>query len=75
MAKTNTIVGLKKLSENINAYITAVEKGQSFIVVKKSKPVFRISAVEEADELWEPAIDFTKMKKGGIAIDQLLARL
>ena len=43
--------------------------------VKKSKPVFKISSPTEADELWEQVINFTKIKKGGINIDQLLARL
>ena len=70
-----SIVGLKELRENIETYINAVEKGQSFIVVRKSKPVFKISSLEEADELWEPVIDFTKIKKGGIALNQLLSRL
>ena len=76
MKKFNhSIVGLKALRENIDTYITAVEKGQSFIVVRKSKPVFKISSLEETDELWEPVIDFTKIKKGGIALGQLLSRL
>ena len=76
MKKTNhLIVGLKALRENIDAYITAVEKGKSFVVVRKSKPVFKISSLEEADELWEPIVDFTKIKKGGIALNQLLSRL
>ncbi len=71
----HSLVGLKELRENIDTYINAVEKGQSFIVVRKSKPVFKISSLEEADELWEPVIDFTKIKKGGIALNQLLSRL
>lgn len=70
-----SIVGLKELRENINAYINAVKKGRSFIVVKKSKPVFKISSLAEADESWEPIIDFTKIRKGGIGINQLLSRL
>jgi len=70
-----TIVGLKELRENIEAYIEAIKKGKSFIVVRKSKPVFRISSVDELDSLWEPVVDFTKIKKGGIAIDELLSRL
>ena len=69
------IVGLKELRENIDTYINAVEKGQSFIVVRKSKPVFKISSLDQADELWEPIVDFTKIKKGGIALNQLLSRL
>jgi hypothetical protein len=44
-------------------------------VVRKSKPVFKISSLREADELWEQMIDFTKIKKGGVAISQLLSRL
>ena len=70
-----SIVGLKELRENIDTYINAVEKGKSFVVVRKSKPVFKISSLQEADELWEQIIDFTKIKKGGIAINQLISRL
>jgi prevent-host-death family protein len=71
----HSIVGLKELRENIDTYIDAVEKGKSFVVVRKSKPVFKISSPKEADELWEQIIDFTKIKRGGINISQLLARL
>ena len=71
----NSIIGLKELRENTKEYIKAVEKGQSFIVVKKSKPIFKISAPQEGDEFWEPLVDFTKIKKGGVAIDQLLKNL
>lgn len=72
---THSIVGLKELRENINTYISAVERGRSFVVVRKSKPVFKISSLTEAEELWESLIDFTKIKKGGIGINQLLSRL
>lgn len=71
----HSLVGLKELRENIDTYINAVEKGQSFIVVRKSKPVFKISSLHEADELWEPLVDFTKIKKGGVALNQILSRL
>jgi prevent-host-death family protein len=70
-----SIIGLKELRENIGIYIDAIQKGRSFIVVKKSKPVFKISSLAEAEEVWEPVIDFTKIKKGGIGINQLLSRL
>ena len=73
--KNNTIVGLKELRENIETYISKVKEGDSFIVVKKSKPVFRISPLDDDANLWEPVIDFTKLKKGGIAITDLLSRL
>jgi len=71
----HSLVGLKELRENMNTYINAVEKGKSFIVVRKSKPVFKISSLAEADELWEPLVDFTKIKKGGVALNQILSRL
>jgi len=69
-----SIVGLRKLRENLETYINAVKKGRSFIVVRKSKPVFKISSPED-DELWETVIDFTKIKKGGVPIDEILSRL
>ncbi len=70
-----SIVGLKELRENVDTYINAVERGRSFVVVRKSKPVFKISSAEDSDELWEQVVDFTKIKKGGISIDKFLARL
>jgi antitoxin (DNA-binding transcriptional repressor) of toxin-antitoxin stability system len=97
-----TIIGLKELRENMEAYITKIQRGDSFVVVKKSKVVFRIAPPDEAvktepkadfhlrgngggeddkitknaygDE-WEEVADFTKAKKGGIAINDLLSRL
>ncbi|MBI3638178.1 type II toxin-antitoxin system prevent-host-death family antitoxin [Candidatus Wolfebacteria bacterium] len=68
------IVGLKELRQNVSDYIAEVKKGKSFIVVRRSMPVFRISPPEE-DELWEPIADFTKIKKGGVPLKDLLARL
>ena len=73
--KNNTIVGLKELRENLETYISKVKKGDSFIVVRKSKPVFRISPMEDDASLWESVIDFTKIKKGGVSIKDLLSRL
>ena len=70
-----SIVGLKELRQNINRYIAQVEKGSSFIVVRKSRPVFRISPADEAAELWEPVIDFTKIKKGGVSAKDILKAL
>ena len=75
MKRAHSIVGLKELRENIDTYIDAVGKGRSFVVVRKSKPVFQISSVDESNELWESVIDFTKIKKGGVALDELLSRL
>ena len=69
------ILGLKELRENMQKYASLVEKGESFIVVKKSKPLFKISSVDEDEGLWETVIDFTKLRKGGIPVEELLAKL
>ena len=71
----NAIVGLKELRQNIENYIAEVKKGKSFIVVRRSKPVLKISSPDEDEEIWEEVVDFTKIKKGGIPISDLLSRL
>lgn len=69
------IIGLKELRENVDAYVSRVKKGKSFVVVRRSKPVFKISPVFEEPELWESIVDFTKLRKGGVRIEELLSRL
>ncbi|MBI4095197.1 MAG: hypothetical protein HY435_03330 [Candidatus Liptonbacteria bacterium] len=69
-----SIVGLKELRENVEGYISEVKKGKSFIVVRRSKPVFKMSPPDE-EGLWEEVADFTKIKKGGIPLSKLLSRL
>ena len=68
------IIGLKELRENVEEYIDEIKKGKSFIVLRRSKSIFKISPPDEED-LWETAIDFTKVKKGGVSIDDILSRL
>ena len=75
MRVKKSIVGLKELRENIDTYIGEIRKGRSFTVVRRSKPVFKISPPEEDESLWEPVIDFTKVKKGGVPIADILSRL
>lgn len=69
------IIGLKDLREKTEGYIAQVKKGKSFIVVRRSRPVFKISPPSEESELWEPIADFTKIKKGGVPLRDLLSRL
>jgi len=68
------IIALKDLRLNMNKYVQGVKSGQSFVVVKQSKPIFRISPLED-DGRWEEVVDFTKVKKGGVDIDDILTRL
>lgn len=75
MKKNNKkIIGLREFRENTVTVIQDIEKGGSFIVMKRNKPVFKISPVD-ANEKWEKVIDFTKIRKGGIDIDELLEHL
>ena len=72
----NSIVGLKELRENIDKYISQVAKGESFTVMRKSKPVFIMTPLgDDSDDAWEPVIDFTKIKNGGVGIADILSRI
>ena len=68
------IIGLRELRENVAVYAAQVAKGKSFVVVKQSKPLFKISPVDE-EENWETVIDFTKIKKGGVPIEEIVAAI
>ena len=68
-------IGLKELRENMEKYAKLVKKGESLIVLRRSIPLFRISPVEEREEKWEEVIDFTKIKRGGIDIKDILSRI
>ncbi|MBI2096852.1 MAG: type II toxin-antitoxin system prevent-host-death family antitoxin [Candidatus Sungbacteria bacterium] len=70
-----TIIGLKQLRENVEKYVSEVNKGKSFTVVRKSKPVFRIVPPDEDDSAWETVVDFTEFYKDGIPARDLLKRL
>ena len=67
------IITLKSLRENMVEYAQKIKEGYSFIVFKRSKPLFRISPVEEG--LWQEVIDFTQIQKGGIDLKDMLKRL
>ena len=69
------IVSLRELRENTGSYIDQIEKGQSFVVMRKSKPIFRLSPVDSDEGIWESVIDFTKFHPSGIPIDELLLKL
>lgn len=74
---TTGIVGLKELRENMDSYISGVKKGRSFIVVRRSQPIFRLAPVDVwGDEgVWETVVDFNKIKKEGVSIDSVIDSL
>jgi len=71
------IIGLKDLRLNAKNYIDAASRGQSFVVVNRSQPIFKVMPVDEwGDEgVWETVVDFTKIKKGGVPMGKVLAAL
>ena len=66
------IVPFKEFRLNALKYITALEKGQSFLVIKRSRPVFRL---EPIGEMWETIGDFSSVRGGGISAKKLLKAL
>ena len=72
----NAIIGLKELRENMDSYISQINKGRSFVVVRKSKPVFRLAPLDAwgDDGVWKKVVDFTKIKKGGMPLNDVLSK-
>lgn len=68
------IVGLKEFRMNVEKYARTAQAGTPVIVMRRSKPMFRVSSTDEEIE-WEKAADFTQIKKGGVKIKELLSRL
>ena len=65
-----SLIGVKELREHLETYERHVRNGHSFVVLKRSRPIFRISPVNE--DGWETVIDFTKFRKGGIPASELI---
>ena len=77
MTTKSNIIGLRELRENTEKYINAVKRGRSFTIVRRSKPVFKITPVDEwGDEgVWETVVDFTEIQEGGVPAELVLSRL
>lgn len=74
--KKSSIVGLKELRENMETYISRVDKGESITVLRRNVPIFRLSPIESDDELgWESIIDFTKINPQGVPGKDVLKAL
>jgi antitoxin (DNA-binding transcriptional repressor) of toxin-antitoxin stability system len=68
---TKNIVGLKELRENIDTYITRIQNGESLTVMRRSKPIFRITPVETEEDEWQTLVDFTKIQKNGVPLEDV----
>ena len=68
------LVSLKDLRLKLTNYTKRVEeKGDSFLVLRKSKPVFKIIPVEDAS--WETIIDFTEIDPTGVPAKKVVEAL
>jgi len=72
--KASQTVSLKQLREEFPKYIDAVEKGQSFTVIKRSKPIFQIGPIAD-DGDWQTIVDFTEIDSNGVVVDDILREL
>lgn len=73
-SKNSNIVGLKELRLKAGEYISRVNKGESFTVVRRSRPVFKIVPVD-GEDTWEPVADFTAINNKGVSASELLKKL
>ena len=73
MSKSN-LVGIKDLRNNLEKYIKEIERGKSFMVLRRSRPVFRIEPVDESG-VWETVVDFTKVDAKGVPAERVLKAL
>ncbi|KKU16247.1 MAG: hypothetical protein UX24_C0015G0001 [Candidatus Giovannonibacteria bacterium GW2011_GWB1_45_9b] len=72
--REKSIIGLKELREHTEEYIEKVGKGRSFVVVRRSEPIFKIAPVDAwGDEgSWEKAVDFSEVNERGIEAGEVL---
>jgi prevent-host-death family protein len=71
------IIGLRELRDNTEEYIREVGNGKSFLVMRRSEPVFKLTPIDTwgDDGSWKTTIDFNDIKKGGIDITEILKQL
>ena len=72
-----SLIGLKEFREHTEEYIDKVRAGKSFIVLKRSRPVFKVAPVDAwGDEgTWETVADFTEVAAGGVRAEDVLQSL
>lgn len=64
MAKQN-LVGLRELRVNLDKYVKGVARGSSYTILRRSKPLFRISPIETENETgWDTIFDADRDNQG-----------
>ena len=74
IAPKKNIIGLKELRLDMEKYIARVDRGESFTVVRRSKPVFQLAPVDD-ESGWETVVDFTKIDPRGVPAEKVLSVL
>jgi len=52
------IIGLKELRQNMDHFAQMTKKGQSFLVIKRSRPLFKITPINQTSDGVESVVDF-----------------
>jgi len=70
-----TDISIKELRENLSDIATRVEQGESFRVIRRSKPSFVIVSIDTdvSKEGWETVVDFTDGgKSAGMPVEDVM---
>ncbi len=67
-------IGFKEFRIDAQKYISRVEKGESFTVFRKSRPIFKICPVDTED-VWETVADLSKIHPEGVSIKNVIKAL
>ncbi|MEK7562939.1 MAG: type II toxin-antitoxin system Phd/YefM family antitoxin [Patescibacteria group bacterium] len=71
-------ISIKELRQNLAQVADRVEKGESFRVIRRSKPSFIIMKVdaEMPEEQWETVVDFTDGgKTKGVPLKEVIKEM
>jgi len=71
-------ISIKEFRGNLAEVANRVEAGETFRVIRRSKPVFIVMKIgaEAPDETWETVVDFTEGgKRAGMPAAEALKRL
>ena len=78
---TTNIIGVKELRQNLDKYVLAIARGQSFTVVRRSKPIFSLQKPITYDEWgdptheWDNGVDLRDSEGAGMPIETFLKYL
>ena len=73
LQKSMNLIGFKELRENSEKYIKRVGRGETFTILRRTKPIFKIVPMDHDEESgWETIADFTHINPAGVPADQVL---